>query len=164
MPSADRYSKSFMHREHINFITLTKCAESMVTRERNSYPRVERTLSSPRQSMVILNCGRSRKSGSSSSSTIARTRAPSSRCRPVRTGPCLQRLERMVMPRCLMLSTSVSSRAVLWPTQLDSSLCRHDQPAQVRLRPIGMLLGTQAWRSTGVACGVSSLYDVTDRN
>ncbi|KAH7103295.1 hypothetical protein BKA62DRAFT_616374 [Auriculariales sp. MPI-PUGE-AT-0066] len=24
MPSADRYSKSFMHREHINFVTLTK--------------------------------------------------------------------------------------------------------------------------------------------
>jgi len=72
LPNADRYHKSFMHRDVINFVVVTRCVpffqlwfSPLATRVRNKmlmksslYPEfllgrnAERTLSSRRRSMV----------------------------------------------------------------------------------------------------------------
>ncbi len=35
LPSADRYSKSFMHRDVINFVVMTRCAAALLVNRKD---------------------------------------------------------------------------------------------------------------------------------
>lgn len=102
LPSANRYYKSFMHRDQINFVTMTKYVLSP-TSHFCAHPSSEQTSSSQHPSTVTSNSGKSKKSLSSSSSTTVHRSVRSSASVRIPRERCLRPSAKRVKAGCLML-------------------------------------------------------------
>lgn len=181
LPSADRYFKSFMHRDVINFNVMTRCvffalpspslpflpfpslpfflSPPKLNLDPHTPHPAEPNSSSQPPSTGTSNSGKSKNKGSSSSSTTAPTSPPSSPSPRARTASCSRAWRRTGARRCLMLLISVRVSFFCCEEVLIEYVCacvRYDQHAEAAVCAQCVLLGASERAGAGVVGYVRS--------